>query len=417
MLSGVIPRLILPRVREAIAAGPVVAITGPRTAGKSTLAATLAAEHGSPVVDLDDPATRSLAEADPEAFLDLGPEPLFLDEFQRVPALLAGIKASLNRDRRPGRFVLTGSARHDAVPDLGDFLTGRVDLVTLWPFAQAELTEAPPTPLADRLFGDTPHRATTTMRRNDVVAAVIRGGYPIAVGLAPPARRRWFANLAQLVIERISDDVRTIRRSNSPARVLRLAAGRTGQLLNHAELGRDAGLGRDQTAEYINLLEAVYLVRRLPAWAPSLAAREAKRPKLHMVDTGLAAHLTGLTQERVSPRDPGAMTGFGHLLESWVVGEVDRQLSWADGFFQLGHFRTGDGVEVDIVVERDDGLVAGLEVKAGTAVGSRDGAGLRLLRDRLGSRFAAGWILYLGPRSGRLDDRITALPLSTLWEG
>ncbi|MGH3778418.1 MAG: DUF4143 domain-containing protein [Pseudonocardiaceae bacterium] len=202
------------------------------------------------------------------------------DEFQRVPDLLAAIKSELNRDWRPGRFVLAGSARHEAVPELADFLAGRVELLRLWPFAMAELAPAAPS-IVDRLFdGAVPRRRTSAMSRTDLVDVVLRGGYPIAVGLAPDARARWFGNLATLV-------------------------------------GREIGLGRDQSGTYLRLFELGYLTVELPAWSPNLPSRVAKRPKLHLVDSGLAAHLQGVIAQRLAPIDPAGAASFGALLDCW----------------------------------------------------------------------------------------------------
>lgn len=398
-----------------MAVSPVVAVTGARTAGKSTLVAQITDRLGGTFVDLDDPAVRRLAIADPTAFVQDLAEPIVVDEFQRVPDLLAAIKSELNRDRRPGRFVLAGSARHDAVPELGDFLTGRVELLRLWPFAMAELWPGAPS-IVDSLFGGAvPQRRTSAMSRADLVDVVLRGGYPIAVGLPTDARQRWFGNLATLVVERISDDVTVVRNADTLGRFLRLAAAGTAQLRNAAEIGRDVGLGRDQSATYLRLLELVYLTVELPAWSPSPSARVAKRPKLHLVDTGLAAHLQGLTPGRLGPTDPAGAARFGALLETFVVTEVVKQLGWSSTLARPFHYRTPDGVEVDLVLEAADGRVAAIEVKAGSRLTSTATRGLVHLRDRLGDRFVAGLVLNSGTHSQRLGDRLCVAPVDQLW--
>jgi predicted AAA+ superfamily ATPase len=410
-----IARRIRPVLDAAMAASPVVAVTGARTAGKSTLLADVFAGPATSVVDLDDPAVRRLAAADPTAFVNGLPEPIVIDEFQRVPELLSAIKAELNRDRRPGRFVLAGSARHDAVPELADYLTGRVELLRLWPFAMAELEPAGRS-VVDRLFdAELPRRRVAAMDRRTLVSAVLRGGYPIAVGLAPEARGRWFANLATLVVERVSDDVTHIRNTGVLARFLRLAAASTAQTRNAAELGREVGLGRDQAGAYLRLLELVYLAIELPAWSANLLARESKRPKLHLVDSGLAAHLQGLTAERLAPTDPAGAAKFGPLLETFVVTEIIKQLGWSSVSARPFHFRTAKGVEVDLVLESDDGRVVAIEVKAGSAINAGSSSGLQHLRDQLGDRFVAGWVLNTGPQAQRIGDRLAVAPVDELW--
>lgn len=394
---------------------PVVVVTGARTAGKSTLVAELVHRTGGTAVDLDDPAVRQLAAADPTAFVRGLAEPIVMDEFQRVPDLLAAIKAELNRDRRPGRFVLAGSARHDAVPELADYLTGRVELLRLWPFATAELTGAGRS-VVDRLFsGEPPVRRPTATGRAEVVAAVLRGGYPIAVGLGDAARSRWFANLATLVVERVSDDVTTVRNAGALSRLLRLAAANTAQTRNAAELGREVGLGRDQAASYLRLLELVYLTFELPAWSTNLTSRVTKRPKLHLVDSGLAAHLQGVTAGGLVSTDPVGVARFGPLLETFVVTEVLKQLGWSTVVAEAFHYRTNDGVEVDLVLEAADGRVAAIEVKAGGSLTPGSTRGLRHLRDRLGDRFVGGLVLNTGTHAQQVDDRIAVAPVDELW--
>lgn len=398
-------------------ASPVVAITGARTAGKSTLAREIIVRSGGTFVDLDDPVVRGLAGTDPAAFVRDLAEPVVIDEFQRVPELLAVIKSELNRDRRAGRFVLAGSARHEAIPELADFLTGRVDLLKLWPFAMAELEPGTPS-IVDRLFtGETPVRRIAAMSRSELVGLVLRGGYPIAVELGEAARDRWFGNLASLVIERVSDDVTAVRRTDALQRFLRLAAASTGQLRNAAELGRDVGLGRDQAMTYLRMLDLVYLTVELPAWSVNLSSRVTKRPKIHLVDSGLAAHLQALTAERLTPTEPFGAARFGALLETFVVTEVIKQLGWSRTVVRPYHYRTSDGAEVDLVLEAADGRVAAIEVKAGSQVGPAAIRGLVHLRDRLDERFVVGLLLNSGNQAQSIGDRLAVAPVEYLWRG
>lgn len=409
-----VERRVTTAVVDALTWSPVVAITGPRTAGKSTLARELTARHGGSFVDLDDPAVRGLAAADPTSFVRDRPEPVVVDEFQRVPELLGAIKAELNRDRRPGRYVLAGSARHEAVPELADFLTGRVELISLWPFAIAEL-EPGAAPLVDRLFAGEPPARGSAIARAELVDLVLRGGYPIAVGLPPRARGRWFTTLATLIVERITDDVRAVRDIAALRRFLRLTAVTTAQTRNAAEIGREIGIGRDQANTYLRLLELVYLTVELPAWSTNTGARVVKRPKLHLADSGLAAHLQSLTAARLAATDPTGATAFGALLETFVVTEVVKQLGWSEVDAVAHHYRTHDGIEVDLVLEAPDGRVVAIEVKAAPGITSGATRGLVHLRDRLGDRFVAGLVLNSGQETQGVGDRLAVAPVSALW--
>jgi predicted AAA+ superfamily ATPase len=312
--------------------------------------------------------------------------------------------------------VLTGSARHDVVPELAEYLTGRVELLTLWPFAVTELNGGAAS-IVDRLFGGSilTERRDTGISRADLVRLVLRGGYPIAVGLAGEARARWFANLATLVVERLSQDVARVRHTDQLARFLRLCAARTGQQSNAADIGRDVGVAREPAASYLRLLELAYLIIQLPAWSDSLSGRIAKRPKMHLADSGLAAHLQGITADRLSPTDPAAVTRFGALLETFVVTEIIKQLGWSTTSAVPYHFRTARGVEVDLVLEAADGRVCAVEVKAGSVATRSATSGLAYLRDRLGSRFVAGLLLTTGSQAQRLSDRLAVAPVDVLW--
>ncbi|MGH3930291.1 MAG: ATP-binding protein, partial [Pseudonocardiaceae bacterium] len=273
--------------------------------------------------------------------------------------------------------------------------------------------------VVDRLFAGSVlrQRRIAGLPRRELVETVLRGGYPIAVGLAPEPRSRWFADLAALVVERIGNDVTPVGHADVLSRFLRLSAAWTGQLLNAAELGRDAGLGRDQAGAYLRLLELVYLVVVLPAWSVNLTltSRMTKRPKLHLVDSGLAAHLQGITAEQFSPVDPNAVSRFGVLLETFVVTEVLKQAGWASEVVSAYHYRTTDGVKVDLVLEAADGRVVAIEVKAGSQVTTNAMRGLTQLRDLLGARFVAGLLLTSGIQTQRVGDRLSIAPVDFLW--
>lgn len=395
---------------------PVVALQGPRTVGKTTLLRAIAGIEGVEVIDLDDPATREAAEADPRTFVS-GPSPVCIDEYQQVPALLGAIKAELNRDSRPGRFILTGSTRHDALPRAAQALTGRLHLVTVFPFSQGEMEEEGEN-LIESLFEEAPEAVTPTTSsttREEYIKRVVVGGFPMALNRSDTARNRWFDNYVSLSLERDVADLSRIRQKRALPLLLGRLAGQTAQMLNMASAGASVGLKADTAENYTTLLEAVFLLHRLPAWGKTLRARAVATPKLHVVDSGLAARLLRLSPEKLGGREPTVLQEFGHLFETFVVGEVLKQVSWMEGITGSGHWRTHDGAEVDLVVERDDGAIIGIQVKAGSRVQSGDLTGLRILKRELGDRFAAGAVLCTGPRAYTVEDRIHVLPADRLW--
>lgn len=396
---------------------PVLALQGPRAVGKTTLLGALARAHDASVIDLDDLATREAVTADPATFIS-GPAPVMIDEYQHVPIVLDAIKAELNRDPSPGRFVITGSTRYDALPMAAQALTGRLHLVTVLPLAQAELG-GQAGDFLNLLFSDP--SATVTAKasvtsREEYAERIVSGGFPPALRRATaPSRGRWFDDYLRLCLERDAAALARIQqRAALPELLIRLAS-QTGQVLNVTAAGASVGLGKRTADNYARLLEALFLIERLPAWGRTLRARAARLPKLHIVDSGLAARLLRLTPERLLRREAVALQQFGHLLETFVVSEIRKQATWIEGISGLGHWRTHDGAEVDLVIERDDGSVVGIEVKAASRVTRRDTAGLRVIRDALGEPFVAGVVLYTGAHSYTADDRIHVLPVDRLW--
>jgi len=412
-----VQRRALEIVLNRLADEPVVALQGPRTVGKSTLLHELAQHHAVRAIDLDEPAIRDAVEADPANFI-AGPSPVCVDEFQKAPAVLDAIKAELNRHLAPGRFVITGSTRFDALPRAAQALTGRIHVVDLLPFSQGEIDDCPEnfleTAMADpgSLVGT--HRFTSS--RGDYVERICRGGMPLAVVRSGEARNRWFDDYLRVSLARDVLDLAKVRQGALLPELLRRLAGQTAQVLNMAAAGRSAGLEPRTAETYTKLFEDLFLVRRLHAWGRTLRARSAASPKLHVVDAGVAARLLRLTPKRLANLDPAALSEFGHLLETFVVGELIKQVSWSSGVSSIGHWRTHDGHEVDFIVEHEDGMVTAFEVKAASRISAKDARGLRALRNSLGGAFNSGIILTTGELAYRLDDDIIVVPIERLWK-
>jgi len=395
---------------------PVAILTGPRTVGKSTLLAGLGKELGHPVLDLDDPEARAAAVSDP-GFLVSGPEPVLIDEFQHAPEILDAIKAELNKDTRPGRFVLTGSTRYTVMPQAAQSLTGRAHIINVLPLSQGEL-DGHREHFVDLLWED-PERITPAARactRDEYVNRILAGGFPMILQRQTTrARTSWFADYIGLVVMRDVLDIARVRQREALPRLLRQLAAQTGQLLNITKAGQAAGLESSTANRYATLLEAAFMVQRLPAWDETLGKRLTAHPKVHIIDSGLAGWLLGLSAAKINSRNPAALTEFGHLVETFAVGEILKQVSWSDEVITASHFRTESGDEVDLVLETWDGRVAGFEIKAGTRIKDPDLNGLRLLRDRLGDRFVGGFVLNLGELAYRKEDGIAIMPLCSLW--
>ena len=395
----------------------MVILTGPRTVGKSTLLAALAAEFGRAVIDFDRPDVRAAATADP-GFLVSGPAPVLIDEFQHVPEILDAIKAELNQDGRPGRFVLTGSTRYTVLPQAAQSLTGRAHVMNVLPLSQGEL-HGNRERFVELLWQEPDRMPPVPVRacaRDEYVSRILAGGFPMILQRRTArARTSWFADYVGLVVMRDVLDIASIRQREALPRLLRQFAAQTGQLLNITRAGQAAGLESSTANRYATLLEAAFMIQRLPAWGETLGKRLAAHPKVHVIDSGLAGWLLGLSATKINSRSPAALTEFGHLVETFAVGEILKQVSWSDEVITASHFRTESGDEVDLVLETWDGRVIGFEIKAGTRIKDPDLSGLRLLRNRLGDRFLGGYILNLGELAYRKEEKIAILPLSALW--
>jgi hypothetical protein len=418
-LTGLAERRLTSVLADRLGEEPTVVLNGPRTVGKSTLLATLAQRLGTKVIDCDDPATRAAVRNDPGRFV-AGSETVLIDEYQHVPELLDAIKAELNRDLRPGRYVLAGSTRYSTLPQAGQSLTGRVDILDVLPLAQTEIDGFADVPLVHRLLQgsaatSTAERSQTS--RDEYARRVTSGGMPVALRRPPGrSRSRWFSNYLDLVIERDVIELSRVRQREMLPRLLNQLAARSGQALNIAATAQAVGMEKSSAENYLRLLEAVFLVQRLPAWGTTLGSRVARQPKVHLVDAGVMAWLLGLTPEKISSSDPAVLTEYGHLVENFAVGEILKQLSWWDAPCSVGHFRTAAADEVDLVVERDDGAVLAFEIKAGTRVHGEDLRGIRALRTRLGSRMLAAIVFYTGGFSYTHDEGSIVLPLDALWK-
>jgi len=416
ILSEIIERRLGEVVRLRLDDEPVVVLQGARAVGKSTLLRALAVARGRDVIDLDDLGTRDAVRADPALFMR-GEAPVLIDEFQHVPELLDAIKAELNRDGAPGRFVLTGSTRYATLPAAAQALTGRAHRVDVLPLSQGEIAEVRED-FAEALVSDPcslVEESPPAVAREEYLSRVIAGGFPPVLRRGSAAdRARWFDDYVDLVIERDVLELTRVRQRRQLPLLLRQLASQTAQVLNIAKAATAIGMEKSTAESYTKLLETVFLVHQLPAWGTTLGSRVGAAPKVHVVDSGLAARLLRLTERKLGAASAPALTELGHLLETFVVGEVCKQLDWLDEPVARGHWRTHDGDEVDLVLEREDGKIAALEVKAASRVTARELRSMLKLRGKLGSEFLGGVVLYTGARA-YTHDGIHVVPVSRLW--
>ncbi|HEV3382313.1 MAG TPA: ATP-binding protein [Trebonia sp.] len=416
MVTSPIGRVLARRaertIREALEDTRVVLVNGARQSGKSTLLRQIARSDAAEWRDLDLPLVRQAAVADPVGFVDY-PGMMVIDEIQRDPELLLPIKVQVDGDPRPGRYLLSGSARILGLRALPDTLPGRMETIELWPFSQGEIDEAPDG-FIDAVFSQGDElRHASTVTRTEYAERIVRGGFPEAVARANVRRRQRFhdsyvADLITRDVAQLSD----IERIAQMRALIRLLAARSAQLLVAVKVGSEAGVSQATALRYISLLEEVFLIKRIPAWSRNLTSRAVATSKVAFTDSGIAANLLGAdARSLIRPGGP-----LGPLLEGFVHMELARQATWSDTRVDLYHYRTKDKTEVDVVLENRQGKVAGIEVKAASTVGQDDFSGLRHLAQRLGDDFIVGLVLYTGQQTLSFGPRLRAMPVSAIWE-
>ncbi len=395
---------------EVLETSPIVVVEGARQVGKSTLVSMLP-DDSTVFTTMDDDATRSYALDDPVGFLgSAGRGRLVIDEIQRCPELVLPLKAAVDADRRPGRFILTGSANLLRLPGAKDSLAGRAMTVRLHPFSQGELAGATDDWVTWLLHAD--RGSFPVADRADLAARVAAGGYPSVQGVSPRMRKAWLLDYASRLVERDAADIAPAQASVLRKLLLLLAAAPGAELV-HERLAQELGVARGTVVRYLDLLESLFLIQRLPSWSRNLTKRQIQRPKCYLTDSGLAAALSGLDAQHLASIQ-GA-DHFGPLVENFVVGELTRQRTWSSTEYTLSHYRDRTGTEVDVIIETPRGIIA-VEVKSAVAATSAHFTHLKGLRDRLGDEFLAGVVVTtgLGQRAG---DRLESLPISSLWLG
>ncbi len=400
-------------VEAALADTRVVVVLGARQVGKSTLLEQVASAEraGREVLTLDNQAVRTAAMADPAGFIATLATPVAIDEIQRVPELMTEIKLRVDRDKTPGQFAITGSANLLEMKQVKDSLAGRAEYLRLHPFSQGELLGHREAFVPALAGGHFPNVTDAPVGRRAYAEIVARGGYPEIQGRPPNRRPRFFESYVEGILERDLASLGDVADRAVVGRLLRAIGATSAAELNIERLSSSLSTPATTIRRHLELLEMLFLIRRVPAWSNNLLARTIKRPKVHVADTGLLAYLVGADERRIeTDLDLGGM-----FYETFVAMELHRQTSWLDDRPQLFHFRDRDQREVDIVIEHRDGSISAVEVKSAATIHPRDFRGLSHLKDKLGPRFKAGALLYTGANTVPFSDRLAAVPIAGLW--
>lgn len=404
------PRFAADLVMDALQDTPVVIVIGPRQCGKTTLVRDLVADRRK-FFTLDDDTVLAAARADPTGLVR-GLDRATLDEVQRAPDLLRVLKQSVDKDRRAGRFLLTGSANILALPKVSESLAGRMEIVELLPLSRSEIRGRRPGFLKAAFEGKV-EKPAELLVGEDLVDAVLTGGYPEMVRRPDPKRRqKWARDYVRALVQRDVREIAEVEKLDQIPRLLQALAHHSGQLTNFTAIGGQIGFDDKTTRKYIAILEQLFLVRRVEPWFRNPLKRLVKTPKLHFMDSGLLGALMGSTPERLA-KDRSI---FGRLFETFVFSEVLKLASWlGESSFQY-HYRDKDQDEVDLVVEKGDGALIGIEVKASATVREGDFRGLRKLAQACSQDFKLGVVLYDSENIVPFGDRLFAAPVSCLWD-
>ncbi len=407
--SPIYPRQLRKRAAESMLDTPVTLLVGPRQSGKTTLARQLAGAEMR-YLTLDDELTLLSAKADPMGLIR-SLDRAVIDEIQRAPALLLAIKKSVDEDRRPGRFLLTGSADLMALPTVADSLAGRMETLTLLPLSQSEMVGSDANWI-DHAFSGRILNCAHPILDDQLIEQVLRGGFPEALTRTSARRRKaWGTQYLDALIKRDVRDIASIDKLAQLPRFLRALAQTAGQMCNYTKLGGEVGLDGKTVARYIGIFEQMYLLKRLDMWSRNHLNRIVKTPKLQFLDAGLLATVLDIQIAEVQ-KDKSR---FGHVLETYVYGELLKHVQTADSDYRLMSYRDTDQVEVDFVIENTAGELICIEVKASATVSESDLKGLKKLASLAGDQFKMGVVLYNGEETLPLGQHLWAAPLSSLW--
>lgn len=409
------PRKLSNSVLSALKSHPVVFLNGPRQAGKSTLVHHLSKnEFPADYVSFDNATQMAAAASSPTSFLTQRKGAMIIDEVQIVPEIFRALKLVVDEIRlndkqhSNGRFLLTGSANIMALPKLSDPLVGRMSVKTLYPFSACEILGGKGDFL-NRLFAMEFESSAPKVTIDEVIA---RATFPEISGVAINDRTEWFDSYITTILQRDVRLLSEIEKISLLPNLLRVLASRAGKLMNDAEIARDIGLNPVTSKTYRGVLQAMFLQFDVQPWYRNIGKRLVKSPKGFLVDTLLLCHLLDLRLETMRERKPEL---YGHVLENFVATELTKLLSFSNIRAKMLHFRTSDDKEVDFVLERPDGTLAGIEVKTADRVDSGDFKGMRVLQQVAKDDFVCGVVLYNGREIVPFGDKLFAVPIATLW--
>lgn len=404
-------RNISEKLEKALNRAPVVFLKGARQSGKTTLIKHIFDKKGYSYISFDDLRFLSAAKNDPIGFIANLQKPAVLDEVQRVPELFLPIKSYVDQHRKPGIFALTGSANPLLVPQLGDSLAGRIELIELFPLSKGEKIGKKER-FIDLLFSNKINQfKPDPLNKKNLCKDFCLGGYPSTQKMNKEDLEAWLNSYLTTILEKDVNDLARIEGLAQLPNLLSLLATRAGTLLNVSELARSSGIANATLSRYITLLKAVFLITFQMPWHKNLGKRLVKSEKIYLSDTSLLLHLLKADENRLL----SDQQIFGKVFENFVITELIKQCSWQDSLIDIYYYRTQTGIEVDAVLENSQGKMVGIEIKSGETIISDDFRGLKHLQDSADKNFVCGVILYSGSEIVPFGMNLWAVPVSCLW--
>lgn len=408
-------RNIKETVEKALKRAPVVLLNGARQVGKSTLALEFEKTHGFQYITFDDELIYLSAKNDPTAFIKNIQKPVIIDEVQRVPEIFLQIKIDVDNNRDPGRYLLTGSANPLLIPKLGDSLAGRMEIIDLMPLSQGEIDGVKENfidTIFEGNFGKIYVDRNLALSKHDLIEKMLIGGYPSVQKIDEEDRQAWMRSYLNLILQRDIKDLAQIEKITDMPNILKILAYQAANLLNVAEISRDAKMVMQTVHRYIALLETIFLINLGPSWHTNLRLQITKAPKVYLVDSGLLIFLLGLDLKGAL-NDPFQM---GKVTENFVVNELRKQITWSKIRPELFHFRSPAGQEVDIILQDRAGNLVAIEVKSGQTVTPQDFKSLKYLQEKVGKKFIKGFVVYSGSQIIPFGTDFFTIPIGLLWQ-
>lgn len=397
-------------VEKALLVRRVVLLTGARQCGKTTLARKMLHEIRN-YRTLDDPTLQKSAEDDPQGFVKNQTGTLIIDEVQRVPVLIQAIKKAVDEDNRPGQYLLTGSANLQSLPGVRESLAGRIHKIRLRPLTQGEIFGKEPQFLS-KSFNQDFSIPSDIFDKDDILTFCLRGGYPEVLPLSSADRIVWHKDYINSLIERDLKDIAKIHRQSAMHKLIKVMAAWSSKFMDVSAIGTGLSITRPTLESYLNALEALYITETVQAWSNTDYDRVGKQSKAFMTDSGLMSSLLNWRFDQVR-LDPDRS---GKAIETFIFNEIVAQVDCSGGQYELSHYRDRDRREIDFIVERDDGALLGIEVKAGSSIGKNDFKHLKWFKEHLaGQRPFVGIILYTGEHVAPFGKNLWAVPMGQLW--